>query len=64
MPTFFIGVMPRVGQWMLNVVHQGFQPSEIFRLGFHELKYFSDCHDAIQRAQAESVKSATKNKKR
>jgi hypothetical protein len=56
--------MPRVGQWMLNLVHQGFQPSEIFALGFHELKFFSDCHDFIQKAQADAVKAGTKNKKR
>lgn len=49
--------MPRVGQWVLNVVHLGFQPSEIYALGYHELKYFSECHDIIQKAYASAVKN-------
>ena len=47
--------MPRFGQWILNLVHLGIQPSEIYALGYHELKFFSECHDAIQKAYARPI---------
>jgi hypothetical protein len=47
-----------LGQWMLNVVHLGFQPSEIKALSFSELRYFSECHDKIQEAYKRAWKSS------
>jgi hypothetical protein len=47
-----------LGQWILNVVYLGFQPSEIKQLTYSELQYFSTCHDRIQ----EGIKRAYKNK--
>lgn len=39
-----------IGQWILNVVYLGFQPSEIVKLTFSELEFYSRCHDKIQAA--------------
>jgi len=41
----------------LKLIHQGFQPSEIYALGYHELKFFSECHDVIQKAITPTVKN-------
>lgn len=48
-----------IGQWILNVVYLGFQPSEIKQLTFSELEYYSQCHDKIQQAYKNAL-----NKKR
>jgi hypothetical protein len=54
--------MPRVGQWILNVVHLGFQPSEIYALGYYELKEFSENHDIIQKAYKDVVTNPKKQR--
>lgn len=54
--------MPRVGQRVLNVVHLGFQPSEIYALSFRELAYFSECNDIIQKAYDDSIRRANQRR--
>jgi 23S rRNA maturation-related 3'-5' exoribonuclease YhaM len=57
---FFHGVVGRLAEWIINVVHLGFQPSEIARLSYFELKYYGgECHSIIQgtyKRQLEEIK--------
>jgi hypothetical protein len=58
---FFSGVEQRVTNWTVNVVHLGFQPSEIERLKYYELKFYgSECHDIIQSVYENQVREIKK----
>jgi hypothetical protein len=51
-----------MGQWILNVFHAGVQPSEIFKLKYHDLAYFSEMHGIIQGEYKRQVDEANKPK--
>jgi len=41
---------------VLNVFSEGVQPSEIKRMGFHDLKYWNDCHKILEGARKRAIK--------
>jgi hypothetical protein len=58
---FFSGVEERVANWTVNVVHLGFQPSEIARLKYHELKFYGgECHSKIQSVYENQISAVRK----
>ena len=48
--------MSRIDQMAGNLFYRGVSPKEILGLGYHELVYFNEWHERIEKAEADAYK--------